>query len=230
MSTPTRPTGLINVLLSLFSLCFFFLLAGCSKTGPAGPAGVQGSTGVQGSAGPQGPQGNANVHVDTFSLVNSQWIWNDDYILYTAGGSYTEWFTRYYKAAFPAVTPGVLDSGMVLVYMTPDIANKSQWSPVPYTFDTGNGYSYDFVYVTGPGTVELEFFFANQSPTVTPPTLSSYVMATYSFKCVAVTGTIAAAMKKAGIDTGNYAGVSAYLNLSGQTYQPLPNLSGAGGN
>jgi hypothetical protein len=231
MSTPTRPTGLINVLrFSLFFLCFFALLPGCSKTGPSGSTGLQGSTGAQGSAGPQGPQGNANVRVDTFSLVSSQWLWNDNYLLYTGSGSYTEWFTRYYKATFPAVTQGVLDSGMVMVYMTPDIANKNQWSPLPYTFDTGNGYSYDFVYVTGPGTVELEFFLANQSPTVTPPTLSTYVLPNYSFKCVAVTGTIAAAMQKAGIDKGNYAEVSAYLNLSDPTHQPLPNLSGAGRN
>jgi hypothetical protein len=231
MSTPTRPTGVINVLLfSLFSLCFFTLLPGCSKTGPAGATGPQGSTGAQGSAGPQGPQGNANVQVDTFSLVSSQWIWNDDYILYTGSGSYTEWFTRYYKATFPAVTQGVLDSGIVLVYMTPDIANKSQLSPLPYTFDTGNGYSYDFVYVTSPGTVELEFFFANQSPTVTPPTLSSYVLPNYSFKCVAVTGTIAAAMQKAGIDKGSYDEVSNFLNFSGRSRRPLPNRPGAGRN
>jgi hypothetical protein len=231
MSTPTRPTGLINVLLfSLFSIFFFALLPGCSKTGPAGATGPQGSTGAQGSAGPQGPQGNANVQVDTFSLVSSQWLWNDNYILYTSSSSYTEWFTRYYKATFPAVTQGVLDSGMVLVYMTPDILSKSQLSPLPYTFDTGNGYSYDFVYVTSPGTVELEFFFANQSPTVTPPALSSYVLANYSFKCVAVTGTIAAAMQKAGIDKGNYDEVSNYLNFSDRTLRPLPNRPGAGRN
>jgi hypothetical protein len=228
MSTPRRPSSLINVLLfSLFSLCCFALLPGCSKTGPAGTTGPQGSTGAQG---PAGPQGNANVQADTFSLVSSQWLWNDNYLLYTSGGSYTEWFTRYYKAAFPAVTQGVLDSGMVMVYMTPDIVNKSQLSPLPYTFDTGNGYSYDFVYVTSPGTIELEFFLANQSPTVTPPTLSTYVLPNYSFKCVAVTGSIATAMQKAGIDKGDYDAVSAFLNFSDPTRRPLPNRPGAGRN
>ena len=95
-------------------------------------------------------------------LVNSQWLWNDNYILYTTSGSYTEWFTRYHKVTFPAVTQGVLDSGLVLVYMTPNLSDNSQWSPLPYTFETGLGYSYDFVYVTGPGSVELEFYFGKQ--------------------------------------------------------------------
>jgi hypothetical protein len=206
------------------------LAAGCSKTGPAGATGPQGSTGAQGSAGPQGPQGNANVVVDTFTLVSSQWLWNDNYILYTSGGSYTEWFTRYYKASFSAVTAGVIDSGMVLVFMTPNLQNKSQWSPLPFTFDTGDGYSYDFVFVTSPGTVELEFYFADETATATPPTLSTYDLTTYAFKLVAVTGTIATAMQKAGIDKSNYEAVSAYLNLSDPTHRPLPNLPGAGGN
>ena len=221
-----RHFGSLVILFALSSI----LAVGCSKTGPAGATGSQGSTGAQGSAGPQGPQGNANVQVDTFTLVSSQWLWNDNYILFTGGGSYTEWFTRYYKGTFPAITQGVLDSGLVMVYMTPNLQNKLQWAPLPYTFDTGDGYSYDFVFVTTPGGLELEFYFADQVSSATPPTLSSYTLATYSFKCLAITGTIAAAMQKAGIDKGNYAEVSAYLNLSGPAYQPLPNLSGAGRN
>lgn len=206
------------------------LAAGCSKTGPAGATGPQGSTGAQGPAGPQGPQGNANVVVDTFTLVNSQWLWNDDYILYTGSGSYTEWFTRYYTTSYPAVTAGVIDSGMVLVFMTPNLQDKTAWAPLPYTFDTGKGYSYDFVYVTTPGSVELEFYFGEQASGVTVPTLSTYVMPSYAFKLVAVTGTIVDGMEKAGIDKGNYAQVSAYLNSTNPAHRSLPNRPGAGRN
>jgi hypothetical protein len=200
------PLVIIFVAISIFAV-------GCSKTGPAGATGPAGSTGSTGPQGPQGPEGNANVQVSTFTVTNSQWLWNDNYILYTASGSYTEWFTRYYKATFPAVTQGVLDSGLVLVYMTPNLSDNSQWSPVPYTFDTGLGYSYDFVYVTGPGTVELEFYFGDQSPTVTPPTLSTYSMATYSFKVVAVTGSIATSMENRQIQYSNYSQVANFLGL-----------------
>lgn len=181
------------------------LFNGCSKS--TGPAGATGATG------PAGPQGNANVMVDSFSVTSSQWLWNDDYLLYTSGSSFTEWFTRYYKAAFSAVTQGVLDSGMVMVYMTPNIQDNNQWSPVPYTFDSGNGYSYNFVYVTSPGTVELEFYFSDETTTATPPTLSTYAMATYTFKLVAVTGSIATSMEKSKIDHSNYAQVANFLGL-----------------
>ncbi len=203
---------LFGSLAIIFAVISIFA-AGCSKTGPAGATGPQGSAGAQGSTGPQGPQGNANVKVDTFTLVNSQWLWNDNYIFYTASGSYTEWFTRYHKVTFPAVTQGVLDSGLVLVYMTPNLSDKSQWSPLPYTFDNGLGYSYDFVYVTSPGSVELEFYLANQSPTVTPPTLSTFPIATYSFKLVAVTGEIATSMENRQIEYSNYSQVANFLGL-----------------
>jgi hypothetical protein len=190
------------------------LFSGCSKSsGPAGATGLQGATGATGAAGPTGPQGNANVMVDTFTLVSSQWLWNDNYILFTGGGSYTEWFTRYYKATFSAVTQGVLDSGMVMVYMTPDLQNKNQWSPVPYTFDTGEGYAYEFVYVTSPGTIELEFYFSDESTTTTLPTLSTFALPSYSFKLVAVTGSIATSMEKSKIDHSNYAQVANFLGL-----------------
>ena len=187
------------------------LFTGCSKsTGPAGATGPQGTTGP---AGPTGPQGNANVVVDTFKLTSSQWLWNDNYILYTSGGSYTEWFTRYYKATFSAVTQGVLDSGLVMVYMTPNIIDNNQWAPVPYTFDSQDGYSFNFVYVTSPGTVELEFYFSPTTSTATTPTLSTYAMSTYTFKLVAVTGSLATNMEKSKIDHSNYAQVANFLGL-----------------
>jgi hypothetical protein len=199
--------GMVLVIIASSAILF----SGCSKS--SGPAGATGATGATGPAGPTGPQGNANVVVDTFTLVSSQWLWNDNYILFTGGGSYTEWFTRYYKATFSAITQGVLDSGMVMVYMTPNMLNNNQWSPVPYTFDTGDGYSYDFVYVTSPGTVELEFYFSDETNTATPPTLSTYVMASYTFKLVAVTGSIATSMQKSKIDHSNYAQVANFLGL-----------------
>jgi hypothetical protein len=200
---------------NLFGTLFVFVAfitiisAGCSKTGPTG---ATGATGPQGSPGPTGPQGNANVQVDTFTLSSAQWLWNDDYILFTGQGSYTEWFTRYYKAAFPSVTQGVLDSGVVLVYMTPNLTNQNQWSPLSYVFDTGDGYQYNFVYVTSPGNVELEFFFT-EAPSVSPPILSSYTLPSYKFKIVAVTGTMTTQMKNSQIDKTNYAQVSKFLGI-----------------
>jgi len=174
-----QKTTFFGILSLVFLVCV--LSTSCSKTGQAGATGAT------------GPQGNANVIVDTLTLTSAQWLWNDDYALYTSNGSYTEWFTRYHTVSFAPVTQGVLDSGVVLVYFTPFMANG--WLPLPYSFDTGNGFAYDFVYVTSPGKVELEFFFDTYSPTATPPALSTFNMATYQFKIVAVTGTLTASQR-----------------------------------
>jgi hypothetical protein len=200
--------GMVLVIIASVAILF----AGCSK-GSAGPTGPQGATGPAGPTGPQGPQGNANVMVDTFTIVNAQWVWNDDYILFTGGGSFQEWFTRYYKRSFSKVTAGVIDSGMVLVYMTPDLSNSSQWSPLPYTFDTGNGYSYDYVYVTTPGNVELEFYMPTTESSASAPSASTFNIPTFSFKLVAVTGSMATSLKNSQIDKTNYGQVAKFLGL-----------------
>jgi hypothetical protein len=233
MSTPTRPTGLINVLLfSLFSLCFFALLSGCSKTGPAGPAGLQGSTGAQGSPGPQGPEGNANVLVDTFTLVNSQWTYNSQYYFETAPGTYTEYFTRYHDVTDSAVTSSILNTGEVMVFFVPNpIADTNQWAPLPYQFFDGSGnFTYNIVFETMPSTVRLHYFFNQLNTAAAIPTLSTYHIATYKFKIVVISGTLSTAMQKAGIDKSNYDAVSGFLDHSDLTRRPLPNRPGARGN
>ncbi|WP_431215999.1 hypothetical protein ACQ86N_15925 [Puia sp. P3] len=73
----------------------------------------------------QGPQGNANVKVDTFTLMNSDWIWNSVYNFSTpgvAGGV----FTRYHDRGFTSVTQDVLDKGEVMVFFTPNNSNPNQ--------------------------------------------------------------------------------------------------------
>jgi hypothetical protein len=197
-----QKTTFFGILSLVFFVCI--LSTSCSKTGPAGPAGATGATGAQGSqgqtgsTGPQGPEGNANVIVDTLTLTSAQWLYNDNYALSIGSGSYQEYFTRYHKVSFAGVTQGVLDSGMVLVFMNPAqiVSGDSQeWVNLPYTFDSGSGYDYDFVYVTSPDQVELEFFFDVYSTTATPPTLSTFSIATYQCKIVAVTGTISASQR-----------------------------------
>lgn len=109
--------NLCSMVLGLVGLA---LVIGCGKTGPAGATGPQGTQGSTGAAGPQGPQGNANVKVDTFSLTSAQWLYNSQYSLETSPGSYTEYFTRYHTLNLASVTQGILDSGMVMVYMVPN--------------------------------------------------------------------------------------------------------------
>ena len=180
----------------VISFFFLILLLSCGKTGPAGP------------------QGNANVVEDTFTITSSQWLWNSQYNFETSPGGSTEYFTRYYDAAFPSATQDILNTGMVLVYFTPNPINNNQWAPLPYQFTGfGGGFDYNIVYETKVGSVRLHYFFVSRSTSATIPTLSTYNMATYKFKLVAVSGKIVSGMKKAHIDPNDYNAVSHFVGF-----------------
>jgi len=203
--------------------------AGCSKTGSAGATGPSGATGPAGPQGVQGPEGNANVLVDVFSLVNSQWIYNSQYSLETSGGSYTEYFTRYHDVTDSAVTQAILNTGEVMVFFVPNpIVDTNQWAPLPYEFlDGSEVFTYNLVFETMPNTVRLHYFF-NQINSGTVPTLATFVIPTYKFKIVVISGVISTAMQQAGIDKSNYDAVSSFLGLAG--HHALPDGAGAGRN
>jgi hypothetical protein len=205
------------------------LAAGCSKSGSAGATGPSGAAGPAGPQGPQGPQGNANVLVDVFSLVNSQWAYNSQYSLETSSGSYTEYFTRYHDVTDSAVTEAILNTGEVMVFFVPNpIVDTNQWAPLPYQFvDGSNIFTYNIAFETMPYTVRLHYFFT-QLQAGTIPNLSTFNIPTYKFKIVVISGEISTAMQQAGIDKSNYNAVSAYLSSS--AHHTLPKGAGAGRN
>jgi hypothetical protein len=219
--------GMMLVIIASLTISF----AGCSKTGPAGATGPAGSTGAAGPTGPQGPEGNANVLVDVFSLVNSDWIYNSQYSFETSNGSYTEYFTRYHDVTDSAVTQNILNAGEVMVFFVPNpITDTNQWAPLPYQFvDGSNIFTYNIAFETMPYTVRLHYFFTQlQSGTI--PNLATFNIPTYKFKIIVTSGTISTAMQKAGIDKSDYAAVSAYLKLPDLAQRPLPFSAGAGRN
>jgi hypothetical protein len=188
-----------------------YLLYGPKTAGGWGtPIALQGPAGPQG---PQGPEGNANVMTDVFSVGGNQWLWNSNYLYETSSSSYTEYFTRYYVRLNTTVTQNVLNDGLVLVYFTPAPTNQpNQWLPLPYQFDSGNGYTFNYVYQTAVGQVTLEYFFIQTDPTATLPTLSTYNDETRNFKIVTITGT-----------TGNFL-VAHHVNLN--NYQEVSRVTG----
>jgi hypothetical protein len=164
--------------------------------------------------GTQGPPGNANVQVDTLTLTGDQWQYGGDYTFSTPGGGYTEYFTQYHDVAFNKITPGVLDSGLVLVYFTPNNNNLEQWAPLPYQFPSfGAEFYYNFVYETSDSNVRLHIFFTKIDPSATLPTISSYVPATYRFKILAISGNIAAIMRRSKISTLKYSDVKDFVGF-----------------
>ena len=177
--------------------CFF---TSCKK-GDVGPAGAQGQAGPAGPAGPTGPtgptgpQGNANVKTDTFRLVSSQWAWNSNYSLSTSTNSTLSYFTRYHDRNFAAITQDVLDKGFVLFYIVTNVSTLpliNQWTSMPYHLASfGADFTYNIVAEAMPGKFRLHFFFSQIDPAATIPTLQTYGIASYKFKAIAVTGSLA---------------------------------------
>lgn len=193
-------------------LVVVFAAAACGKTGPIGATGPAGPVGPQGPTGSQGPQGNANVFTDTFSLVNADWLWNSGYTYSNSNGGTVTYFTRYHDVNFSKITQGILDSGMVMVYLAPNANDLNQWDPLPYTFlSFGSVFYYNYVYETMPGKVRLHFFYTQNSTTAAPTTLSTDVIPTHKYKIVAITGTVSTAMKRDKVDIGDYNQVMKYL-------------------
>jgi hypothetical protein len=224
-----RKQRLFGTLVIIFAVIGTFA-AGCSKSGPAGATGPSGATGPAGPQGSQGPEGNANVLVDVFSLVNSQWTYNSQYYFETSPGSYTEKFTRYNNVTDSAVTQDILNTGEVMVFFVPNpIADTNQWAPLPYEFlDFSGSFTYNIAFETMPYTVRLHYFFGVINNATAPPNLATCVIPTYKFKIVVISGTISTAMFQAGIDKSDYNAVSAYLGLS--DHHSLPDGAGAGRN
>jgi len=194
-----------------------FAAAACSKTGPTGATGPQGATGAagpQGPAGPMGPQGNANVFTDTFTLANVDWLWNSGYTYSNTNNGTVTYFTRYHDVVFSRITQGILDSGMVMVYVAPNANDPNQWSPLPYSFlSFGSAFYYNYVYETMPGKVRLHFFYTQNGSTAAPTTLSTDVIPTHRYKIVAISGTVSSAMKRDRVNVGDYNQVMKYLGM-----------------
>jgi hypothetical protein len=98
--------------LKFISLLLFVLIVAVSckkETGPAGANGTNGTNGINGVNGVTGTTGTANV-------IYSPWILFDDA---KWGALVNLWGKnmRIYTDSIPAITPSILDNGVVLVYV-----------------------------------------------------------------------------------------------------------------
>jgi hypothetical protein len=212
-TVPTSTTGAVGDF--YLDIATYMLYGPKTTTGWGTPLNLRGAVGPQGPAGPQGPPGNANVITTVFSLTSSQWLWNSVYEFQTNSSSYTEYFTRYSDNAVPSITQNVLDDGMVLVYFTPNTTdNTNQWAPLPYEFTDGSDtFNYEIAYETNVGTVRLHYFFVQTVASATIPVLSTFPIATYKFKVIAVTGTLSTALRTSHINLADYQAVSRFTGV-----------------
>ena len=134
----------------IYFIAICSIAVACSKTGPTGPQGATGATGPQGpqgTQGVQGPPGAANVFTDTFSLANADWLYNDIYWYSNSPNVSNGYYSRYHDQNFSKLTQGMLDTGMVLVYLMPYSGSPNEWTNMPYSFISGNGqfyYNYEY--------------------------------------------------------------------------------------
>lgn len=164
-------------------LAFVFLLPilllnliSCTKTGPQGPQGAAGMNGTNGT------NGNANVFTDTFTVRGSSWISFTGFQFQTTSNNGVGYPALYYDIPFGKITQGIIDSGMVSIYLTPD--GPDQYLSLPYSYEYGVD-TYYYVYVVTPGNVRLETY-------ALPNTVAIYtfVPPTFQFKIVAVAGNL----------------------------------------
>ncbi|WP_295122821.1 collagen-like protein [uncultured Chitinophaga sp.] len=212
---------------------FCLAAAACTKEGPVGPQGEQGEQGVPGAQGPagangtngtngatgatgaQGPEGNANVKVDNFSLVSTDWVYNSIYWFTTTNGVAQGQITKYHTRNNAAVTNDILNTGMVLVYFqSSSTTDAAIWTPMPFswTHNAGSGYSYNYAYATAVGKVTLHFFFAKTDAAAAPPAINTFVVPPFRVKIVTVAGS-ALNGRTAPVDTNDYKAVAAWLHL-----------------
>jgi hypothetical protein len=142
-----------SLLLPLAWILVVVLFFGCSKAGPAGATGPQGS---QGSAGPTGPQGDTG----TANVLYSQWT---DFTAANWSASVSEYgqALRLYTISASAVSEGIIDSGVVVVYLRmgnlpPQILPVIIYN-ITETFDQYLGYGLTL------GNITIDFYNLNNN-------------------------------------------------------------------
>lgn len=161
-------------LISLSLLAFVFILASCTKEGPAGPQGIAGAQGAagangaagtpgatgptgptgpqgpQGPTGPQGPSGTANViYSSWFSASSLTWADSAHATLGTISRA---------NRPTTSVTSAVVDNGVVLSYYRASSTGAA--SELPYLTGTGANLSQ---YATLLRAGNITFYVANLS-------------------------------------------------------------------
>jgi hypothetical protein len=131
-------------------------MVSCQKgdTGPAGATGAAGAAGATGTTGAQGPAGTANV-------IYSGWFTPPAYTKDTVFGIYQ----FYYNEIAPAITQGVLDSGLVITFGQLDGYVTSIWPtdqvaalPITITYMEGSTtYTDTWSALDSTGNLQIQF-------------------------------------------------------------------------
>lgn len=169
--------------------------------------------GCRGYTGSTGPRGNANVVTDNVTLADSQYndsTWDVD----IGPGAFISVPARIATVQAPAITAGIADSGVVLVYINRanGVDTTTQWTPLPFTAaHLGYLQTFDDAYATG--ILRIAFFFSQTDANNPPPVIGSsgVTVPQEQFKYVAIAGSTAASLAALHVDVRNYVQVMTAL-------------------
>ncbi len=139
--------------------------------------------------------------VDIFPVTYNAWVAGGIVLAESGPDLVTKYQAKDYVSDTSQLTQGILDSGMVLVYFTPDFdINPNQWAPLPYSFlmnVQGNPVNYNWTYITALGQVTLQFYLTPNTnnggilnEVYEGPNVSSITLPNAEFKVVIVPGTL----------------------------------------
>jgi hypothetical protein len=187
-----------RVILFVLSLFTVVILASCAKDGATGPSGAPGK------------DGNANVITRVLTLYDStytlgSYIFSDDTNVTTFRTAKVASITD------SAITGGIVDSGMVLVFFRSYLKDSS-WVPLPFKYLAfGSAFYYNIVNDFKKSTLRIYVYLDPNYSGATVPSISSTHIPPYKFKYLIISGTSLKLMKKQGVDTQNEAEVEGFL-------------------
>ena len=178
-----------NLLITVLAVAGIFVLNSCAKDGETGPNGATGATGY---AGTNGTNGNANVKTTILTVVTTDW----------SGPNLTK---STGVLSVPNLTPSILDSGMVLVYVkAPGVGINQNYIQLPALY-WGSPTATCYHQINSVGGIKLTCYDPN------PAAASVLVPSPMTVKIV----TASAHMRLANpnLDWNNYNEVKAALHL-----------------
>ncbi len=175
-----------------------FVFSSCSNDGATGPAGTPGK------------DGNANVITRVLTLYDSTYTLGS-YIFSNDTNVTTFRTAKVATITDSAITGGIVDSGMVFVYVRSNLKDSS-WVPLPFKYLAfGSDYFYNIVNDYIKSTLRIYVYFDANYSGATVPFISTTHLPPYKFKYLIISATSFRLMKKLGVDTYNAAEVERFL-------------------
>ncbi len=169
-------------------LLLFIFTFSISCEGPVGPAGPQGPEGPAGPQGPAGEDGTAGTIVREITLGNDDYL-DGEISLKIGDGAYQNRPAKVAEIEDEAITPSVMEDGLVLVYMKHRAGEgEDEWRLLPERFLSFDEV-YHIVYNAGYSTGKIRFYYYfERNRDGTMPDIRDAIVPDQAFRYVIIPG------------------------------------------